>query len=105
METTPREFSYSLTFRTHRLSRLQPLLSLWQVPPILYIPPKDTALQPQRSQETTFVSFPSVAGRQSLAAIRESFGFFMPTETPTINPPIWPGCGTFVHNQDVLGIL
>src|ERR1700722_18656364 len=57
----PPEFSYSLTFRTRRLSQLRPLLSLGQVPPILTSHPKNTALYPQRSQETTFISFPSVA--------------------------------------------
>ena len=59
-----------------------------------YIPPKDTALQPQRSQETTFIGFPSVAGPS--VACRNSRVFYA-HRTPTITPPpTRPGCGTFV---------
>jgi hypothetical protein len=108
VETTHREFSYSLTFRTRRPPDYNHSSRFGKYHQFLH-PPKNTALQPQRLQ-TTFISFPSVTGRQSLAAIRKSSGLFVPTGTPTVPPNFVQGCGTFVvsplsHNQDVLGIL
>jgi hypothetical protein len=82
------EFSYSLTFRTRRLSQLRLLLSLGQVPPIL--------TSHQRSQETTFVRL-SLSHRSvsRLPLLVNLLSVLCPLKHPPY-PPTWPGCRTLV---------